>query len=144
AVAKSSLYTKFVSDHIEITERASSVIGNMYTASIFMALVSLLMHAQEDGIDLTGKSLGFIAYGSGSKSKVFQGEVLPSWKAGIANMDLKKQLQARKQVDIKTYQQLHTGAQQQPLVVSDDIVLTHIESEKETAIGLRTYAQNKA
>jgi hypothetical protein len=59
-------------------------------------------------------------------------------------MDLKKQLQARKQVDIKTYQQLHTGAQQQPLVVSDDIVLTHIESEKETAIGLRTYAQNKA
>lgn len=143
-VAKSSLYTKFVSDHIEITERASSVIGNMYTASIFMALVSLLMHAQEDGIDLTGKSLGFIAYGSGSKSKVFQGEVLPSWKAGIANMDLKKQLQARKQVDIKTYQQLHTGAQQQPLVVSDDIVLTHIESEKETAIGLRTYAQNKA
>lgn len=143
-VAKSSLYTKFVSDHIEITERASSVIGNMYTASIFMALVSLLMHAQEDGIDLTGKSLGFIAYGSGSKSKVFQGEVLSSWNAGIAKMDLKKQLQARKQVDINAYQQLHTGAQQQPLVVSDDIVLTHIESEKETAIGLRTYAQNKA
>ena len=144
AVAKSSLYSKFVADHIEVTERASSVIGNMYTASIFMALVSLLMHAENDLTDLSGKALGFIAYGSGSKSKVFTGTIQENWKDGMAALDLSDQLAQRQQVDIETYQQLHTGAKQKPVVVSDDIVLTHIESEKETAIGLRTYAQNKA
>lgn len=144
AVVKSSLYTKFIADHIEITERASTLIGNMYTASIFMALVSLLTHAQEDQLELSGKQLGFIAYGSGSKSKVFTGTVQSNWKVGIANLDLNDQLAQRKQVDIETYEHLHTGTKQEPVVISEAIVLTHIESEKETAIGLRTYAQNTA
>ena len=144
AAAKSSLYTQFVNERIEITERSSSVIGNMYTASIFMALVSLVVNAKADGVELEGKQLGFIAYGSGSKSKVFGGTVQQGWQAAIDKLDLNSQLEKRTQVDINTYEALHTGAQQSPVVVSDDIVLTHIESEKETAIGLRTYAQKKS
>ena len=144
AVAKSSLYSKFVNDHIEITERASSVIGNMYTASIFMALVSLLVNAKNDGLDIDGKTLGFIAYGSGSKSKVFSGTVLNGWQDAMTKLDLDTQVSNRTRVDINTYQALHTGAQQSPIVVSDDIVLTHVEAEKETAIGLRTYAQKRS
>lgn len=144
AVAKSGVYTAFVNDHIEITERSSSVIGNMYTASIFMALVSLLVNGQKESRSLASKTLGFIAYGSGSKSKVFSATVMKGWQKAISNLDLDQQLAARTKVDIETYQALHTGAQQSPLVVSQDIVLTHIESEKETALGLRTYALKKS
>ena len=48
AVSKSTMYQAFVQDSIEMSERASSEIGNMYTASIFMALLSLGAAAIED------------------------------------------------------------------------------------------------
>jgi hydroxymethylglutaryl-CoA synthase len=41
-VAKSEGYIQFINDKIEKSQRASSEIGNMYTASIFMALLSAL------------------------------------------------------------------------------------------------------
>ena len=41
----------------------------MYTGSIFLSLISALSLSSEE--ELSGKSLGLFAYGSGSKSKVF-------------------------------------------------------------------------
>lgn len=141
-VAKSSHYTAFVGDKIAITERASSQIGNMYTASIFMALLSLLVHAKAENTELIGKKLGFIAYGSGSKSKVFQGIIQPTWKNQMSKVNLLDHLAQRSQIDISTYESLHTGTQTQPIDATKKIVLTKVEQEKETAIGLRTYATN--
>ena len=138
-VAKSSQYTAFVEEKIAITERASSRIGNMYTASILMALLSLLAHAKEDKVPLEGKTLGFIAYGSGSKSKVFQGQVQAGWQQGLNGLDLLEFLDSRTQITIETYEALHMGSQSVPVQSSKKIVLTHIEQEKETAIGLRRY-----
>ncbi len=141
-VAKSSQYLEFVNNKIEITERASSRIGNIYTASILMALLSLLVHAKKDQVALADKKLGFIAYGSGSKSKVFQGTVMPGWQDKISAVNLLETLDARTKININTYQMLHTGKQVDPIESNNKIVLTKVEQEKETAIGLRTYATN--
>ena len=72
-VTKSSLYNNFVQQKIADGQLASSQIGNMYTASIFMALMSCLEIKHAKGEELTNQKIGFCAYGSGSKSKVFEG-----------------------------------------------------------------------
>ena len=71
AASKSSLYQKFVQDKILDSEIASSYIGNMYTASIFMSLISLLYHSYSRKRNISGENIGFLSYGSGSKSKIF-------------------------------------------------------------------------
>ncbi|MEM9681288.1 MAG: hydroxymethylglutaryl-CoA synthase, partial [Bacteroidota bacterium] len=70
---KSKIYNTFIQERIASGEKASSEIGNMYTASIFMAFLSYLSYHYNESIEIADNSVGFIAYGSGSKSKVFEG-----------------------------------------------------------------------
>ena len=86
--SKSSLYRSFVDQRIVPGEKASSEIGNMYTASIFMSLLSLLNYAVDSKIEIAGNKVGFLSYGSGSKSKVFQGSIESSWKKKLINSNL--------------------------------------------------------
>ena len=67
--------TNFIEDKISPGEKASSEIGNMYTASIFMSLISSLVEAFEKDRELINKKIGFISYGSGSKAKIFEGTI---------------------------------------------------------------------
>ena len=67
AASKSSLYKKFVAEKIADGEVASGEIGNMYTASIFMSLISHLFLCYQNQEELFGKNFGFISYGSGSR-----------------------------------------------------------------------------
>jgi hydroxymethylglutaryl-CoA synthase len=82
-VAQTPMYKKYVSDKIANGQKASSEIGNMYTASVFMALASFLQTDFEEGKDMAGEIIGFCTYGSGSKGKVFQGTVQPQWKEAV-------------------------------------------------------------
>lgn len=107
AVAKSEDYLKFINDKIEKTQRASSEIGNMYTASLFMALLSALQTSYNENEDLVGEKIGFFGYGSGSKSKVFTGKVSGSWKKIVSKWDLFENLKRRIPINFETYEKLH-------------------------------------
>ncbi len=107
AVAKSENYLKFINDKIEKTQRASSEIGNMYTASIFMALLSALQVSFNENEELDGQEIGFLGYGSGSKSKVFAGKISADWKSVVSKWNLFKNLNNRLAVDFNTYEKLH-------------------------------------
>lgn len=107
AVAKSENYIEFINNKIEKTQRASSEIGNMYTASIFMALLSGLQTSFNENEELAGEEIGFVGYGSGSKSKVFAGKVSENWKNVVAKWDLFENLKNRLAIDFDTYEKLH-------------------------------------
>ncbi|WP_267405066.1 MULTISPECIES: hydroxymethylglutaryl-CoA synthase [unclassified Chryseobacterium] len=107
AVAKSEDYIQFINDKIEKSQRASSEIGNMYTASIFMALLSALQTSFNDNEELAGQEIGFLGYGSGSKSKVFAGKVSDNWKNVVAKWDLFEGLKNRTAINFETYEKLH-------------------------------------
>lgn len=107
AVAKSEGYIQFINDKIEKSQRASSEIGNMYTASIFMALLSALQTSFNENEELKGKEIGFLGYGSGSKSKVFAGKVSENWKNVVAKWDLFEGLKNRTAIGFETYEKLH-------------------------------------
>lgn len=107
AVAKSEEYLQFINDKIEKSQRASSEIGNMYTASIFMALLSALQTSFNENEELAGQQIGFLGYGSGSKSKVFAGKVSENWKNVVERWNLFESLKNRTAIDFGTYEKLH-------------------------------------
>jgi len=141
--SKSKLYLDFVKNKIMPGEIASSEIGNMYSASIFMSLLSLLSHAYQNQIEITNDKVGFISYGSGSKAKVFQGIVQSGWKKQIKRLKLFEILKARKKINIEVYEKLHKNLISNPLTSDKNVVkLSNIESG-EFNLGLRRYKYNK-
>ncbi len=135
---KSKMYTDFVSRKIAPGELASSQIGNMYTASIFMAFLSLLSNAFNSNTELNNHKIGFIGYGSGSKSKVFQGTIQSSWKTKLQSVNLFETLEQRQKISIDTYEAIHNSLQKEAVSNSKTARLSHIENEA-TNIGLRRY-----
>lgn len=131
ALSKTDLYQSFVNDRIASGERASSRIGNMYTASIFMSLISLLTY---DTKLESGKRIGFFAYGSGSKSKVFSAVIAVGFEKGLCG-NIEDDLNARIPIGIEEYELLHRGGR---ILDSDGFTLVG-KGEGETNQGLRFY-----
>jgi hydroxymethylglutaryl-CoA synthase len=137
--SKSQLYQSFISNRIAPGEEASSEIGNMYTASIFMSLISMLNYALSAGREIAGDRIGFLSYGSGSKAKVFSAHVEANWKNQIVNLNLFGILGNRKAISIEEYEALHRKQVNQPLSDSPSFRFSHL-SEEELKKGYRNYA----
>ncbi len=136
-LAKSTLFKDFIDAQIAQSELASAQIGNMYTASIFMSLLSMLSAAKSENEELTAKKIGFFAYGSGSKSKVLEAEVQPEWKAAIDQINLFADLENRNAISFEEYENRHKKLLQKPLA-AEGIILKNIGTEGVT-LGYRYY-----
>lgn len=110
AVSKTPAYRAVVKSKIEKGQRASSEVGNMYACSIFLSLMSVLESALTEGQDLAGHKLGFFGYGSGSKSKVFEATLQPTWATVVSRFRVFETLGKRQAIDYATYEALHKGA----------------------------------
>ena len=136
---KSEVYNSFIINRIADGEKASSEIGNMYTASIFMSFLSYLSVALNDNKDISGQKVGFISYGSGSKSKIFQGVISPNWNFKLKKVHLFQSLNNRSEIKVSEYEELHTSKRTTPILEGSNIALDYIETD-ETNYGLRRYA----
>lgn len=144
AIAKSENYLKLINNKIEKTQRASSEIGNMYTASIFMAFLSALQTSFNENEELTGKEIGFVGYGSGSKSKVFAGKVSEGWRKVVEKWNLFEKLNQRTSVDFDTYEKLHRKQLKESVNNQyKGFGLVSIEAENPVLIGARYYSYQK-
>lgn len=140
AVAKSEEYLQFINDKIEKSQRASSEIGNMYTASIFMALLSALQTSFNENEELAEQEIGFLGYGSGSKSKVFAGKVSENWKKVVKKWNLFESLKNRTAIDFETYEKLHRKQMQNSVNENyKGFGLKSVELENPVLKGARYY-----
>jgi hydroxymethylglutaryl-CoA synthase len=80
------------------------VIGNSYTASLFIGLASLL---ETTDTDLAGDDLLLFAYGSGCTGLLLTATVLPSYSAHLAPDRHRQLLATRRPVDMETYAAFH-------------------------------------
>ena len=146
-VSKTDLYKDFVKQKIADSQLASSEIGNMYTASIFMALMSCLemkLNTNEENQSLENQKIGFCSYGSGSKSKVFEGILQASAKEIIEKFKVFSTLKLRKAIDIEVYEKLHDKTQKIPLAhKKNGFVLAEIKQEPKTLAHARFYSYQK-
>lgn len=143
-VAKSENYLQFINNKIEKTQRASSEIGNMYTASVFMALLSALQTSFNENEELAGEEIGFLGYGSGSKSKVFAGKISGNWKDVVSKWNLFENLKNRTAINFETYEKLHRKQLDQSVNQNyKGFGLQSIELFNPVLKGARYYAHQK-
>ena len=138
-VSKSDIYKSFIEDKISPGEKASSEIGNMYTASIFMSLISSLVEAFEKDRELINKKIGFISYGSGSKAKIFEGTIQKDWITKTKPIKLFENLDSRKKVSVDIYEKLHKRKISSNINNNDGIIKLSKISKDEFTEGLRNY-----
>lgn len=78
--------------------------GNMYCASIYGSLCSLLSNVTSE--QLLGKRLGFFSYGSGLASSFFSVKVVGDVSGMVKNLDLQARLDARRTVAPEVYDEV--------------------------------------
>ena len=86
-MAKDHQFTKLFTNtekYVELYESklassliASKMIGNLYTASLYLGFRSSLEFEYQKGVDLKGKRVGFCSYGSGASAMIFSGVLQP-------------------------------------------------------------------
>ena len=139
-VAKSEDYLNFINRKIEPSQRASSEVGNMYTASVFMALLSAMQVSYDNHEDLEGQKIGFLAYGSGSKAKVFAGKVGQSWRNVVEKWNIFENLKNRTSINFETYEKLHRKQLESSVNLHyQGFGLIRIETENPASVGARYY-----
>ena len=124
---------------------ASKMIGNLYTASLYLGFRSSLEFEYQKGIDLAGKRVGFASYGSGSSAMVFSGVIQPEYEKIVKDMNLETELGPRKKLSLEEYEKLHESkltTDQAFLSLKKEFVLVEIETKPES-IGQRRYVYNE-
>ena len=108
-ISKTPEFKTFVEQRIEKTQRASSLIGNQYTGSIFLALMSAMESDYIENVEMEGSHIGLCGYGSGAKAKVFEGVVQPGWREIASRFHLFERLSTRHAINKTVYEALHMG-----------------------------------
>jgi hydroxymethylglutaryl-CoA synthase len=124
---------------------ASSMIGNLYTASLYLGFRSSLEFEFQKGIELEGKRVGFGSYGSGSSAMVFSGVIQPGFKEIVKNMNLENELGDRRRLTLEEYEILHENKltpENSMLRSKKEFMLVDVKTETETR-GERRYVFNE-
>lgn len=124
---------------------ASKMIGNLYTASLYLGFRSCLEFEYQKGINLEGKRFGFGSYGSGASAMVFSGVVQPQYEEIVKSMNLEAELGPRRKLTLSEYEIIHEnklGPDQSMLQSKDEFVLIDVNKTIESR-GERRYIFNE-
>lgn len=87
------------------TTHYNRMIGNSYTASVYLALASLLDHRD----DLAGKPIAMLSYGSGCVAEFFTATPVAGYRAHLHSNANHNIIHARKPIDYHRYRALLTA-----------------------------------
>lgn len=79
-------------------------VGNCYTASLYLSIISLLENADED---LAGKLIGLYSYGSGSVGEFFAARVVTGYKNWLHRKINQEMLNTRQELSIAEYEDFY-------------------------------------
>jgi len=120
---------------------ASQMIGNLYTASLYLGFRSCLEYEFQKGTDLEGKRVGFGSYGSGSSAMVFSGVILSTYKEIVKDMNLESEIGNRIKLSLEEYEEIHEnkrGPNENLLDSKKEFILVKVEKSPEIR-GQRRY-----
>ena len=86
---------------------ASTMIGNLYTASLYLGFRSSLEFEYQKGVDLNGKRVGFCSYGSGASAMIFSGVIQPEYEQIVKDMNIEAEIGPRTKLSLEEYEDLH-------------------------------------
>lgn len=95
-----------------------------------------------DHSSIAGKRIGFVAYGSGSKAKVFEAVVQKGWETVAARFEVFEKLNNRRAIDYDQYELLHKGEQQESVFKDENRWGLERIGQEGVTLGARYYATN--
>ena len=101
------MYAELYESKLASSLIASKMIGNLYTASLYLGFRSSLEFEYQKGIDLNGKRVGFCSYGSGASAMIFSGVIQPEYEQIVKDMNLETELGPRTKLSLDEYEELH-------------------------------------
>jgi len=101
------IYAELYESKLASSLIASKMIGNLYTASLYLGFRSSLEFEYQKGVDLEGKRVGFCSYGSGASAMIFSGVIQPEYDQVVKNMNLEAELGPRTKLSLDEYEELH-------------------------------------
>lgn len=101
--------------HYNNSIQLSRQVGNIYTGSLYLSLVSLLW--QTDSLE-AGQRIGLFSYGSGAVAELFCGTLQANYKEQLAHIALSAHLERRVELSIADYETIF----EQKLPVTDEVV----------------------
>jgi hydroxymethylglutaryl-CoA synthase len=142
AFVQTSFYSEVFEKKMASSLEASSIIGNLYTASMYMGFRSLLEFEYKKGIDLETKRVGFGSYGSGSSAMVFSGVIQPEFEKIVKRMNLEEEIGPRRKASMEEYVKLHENGisfNDSILRTNKEFILVKIGGTTADKAGLREY-----
>jgi len=101
---KSDLSPEQQERQIEDSLLYNRIIGNSYTASMYIGLASLLENCRQN---LAGKRIGFFSYGSGCVAEFFSGRVVEGYEKHLHLEVHQRMLKARQEISYDEYLELY-------------------------------------
>jgi len=101
------IYAELYESKLASSLIASKMIGNLYTASLYLGVRSSLEVEYQKGINLEGKRVGFCSYGSGASVMIFSGVIQPEYEQVVKDMNLEAELGPRTKLSLDEYEELH-------------------------------------
>ena len=101
------IYTELYESKLASSLIASKMIGNLYTASLYLGFRSSLEFEYQKGVDLNGKRVGFCSYGSGASAMIFSGVIQPEYGQIVKDMNLEVEIGPRTKLSLEEYEDLH-------------------------------------
>jgi hydroxymethylglutaryl-CoA synthase len=130
--------------HLNIVKELGSVVGNIYNGSLYLSLISVLMHAKED---LRGETIGMFAYGSGAMAEFFTITLSEHYDEGLNKSSLNQLLEGRQALSMDDYIELMQHYETKEY--ASDIDLSHYVKPYQTFVldstsrGHRSYKKVK-
>ena len=87
----------------EAIKQYNKIIGNTYTASLYIGFISLLENSKQD---LSNQNILLFSYGSGSVCEMFSIKVLNGYAEHLHRQQNNAMLEKRTKIDYKSYQEL--------------------------------------
>jgi len=101
------MYAELYESKLASSLIASKMIGNLYTASLYLGFRSSLEFEYQKGVDMNGKRVGFCSYGSGASAMIFSGVIQPEYEQVVKDMNLEAELGPRTKLSLDEYEDLH-------------------------------------
>lgn len=139
---QTSYYNEVYEKKLSSSLEASGIIGNLYTASMYMGLRSLLEYENRKNHNIGGKRIGFGSYGSGSSAMVFSGVIQEAYKEIVKDMNLEEEIGFRTKLTMDEYQSLRENQltlSDSYVRAKDEFILVKIGGTTADKAGFREY-----
>ena len=139
---KTEKYVELYESKLASSLIASKMIGNLYTASLYLGFRSSLEFEYQKGVNLDGKRIGFCSYGSGASAMIFSGIIQPEYEQIVKDMNLETEIGPRTKLTLEEYEDLHEnkrGPEKNIRLANKEFILTQVKTSPESR-GERYYA----